>query len=398
MVSPWQPAGRLSSQLSVVATSNGVAGLECAVAVAVDVFAPMATPRHRGRARGGESDRSSRTGSCPRRRRRRRPAWDSGRSPAARRSPACSWACPECCPCCSPGTGSPAPAECRAPSSPPRHSAGRPRHASWRTGRCRRCRRSRPARRPPCPTRSRWSGRGRSAMPCSRTGPVSVWDRLLPVLGLILGPPAVGHSGTPSSTSACVQNCGCGLSRLREGMVQPASAGTGPPASTTTVAPVALKRAKSTSATSQLKNGKTSGEFDYTLRVGGEGLVDAAVAEAQVERLVRNADFVGIAETVLVGVEEHACLVMPEPVEHRHIAAGRPTPPPGGHGDIGRRDDAVEEARPRSPAGRFRPARWESRRCCRHCRACVIDAAPAYRRQFVQADPAVRVPGRRCRR
>ena len=114
--------------------------------------------------------------------------------------------------------------------------------------------------------------------------------------------------------------CGCGFSLSRDGIAQPSSAGTGPPSSTTTVAPVALKRAKSTSATSQLKKGKTSGNSASPCGLVAVGLVDAAVAEAQVERLVGNADLARVAEAVLVGVVEDARSgKRAEPVEDRHV-------------------------------------------------------------------------------
>jgi len=85
-----------------------------------------------------------------------------------------------------------------------------------------------------------------------KTRQVSVRDRLLPVFGLMIG--AAGLI----VPSALVSYCGCGLRTPSEGMAHPLSGGIGPPSSTTTVRPVALKRVKSTSVISHLKNGKTS--------------------------------------------------------------------------------------------------------------------------------------------
>ena len=65
---------------------------------------------------------------------------------------------------------------------------------------------------------------------CVSTGPTSVRERLLP------------ESLVTSGVTPSAANCGCGLSTSREGMTQPLSAGTGPPASTMTVAPVAFNR------------------------------------------------------------------------------------------------------------------------------------------------------------
>ncbi len=74
-------------------------------------------------------------------------------------------------------------------------------------------------------------------MPSSSTVPVSVLDRLFPELGLIAGVEVA------APVTGSVSNCGCGFRRPNEGTPRrPESGGTGPPASTTTVAPVALKR------------------------------------------------------------------------------------------------------------------------------------------------------------
>ena len=78
-----------------------------------------------------------------------------------------------------------------------------------------------------------------------------------------------------------------------------------PPASTTMVAPVALRSAKSTSAVSQEKKGKTSSKGAKPFAVGGKRLVHGAVAPADVDRYLSGmAAFIRIPKAVLVVVVE----------------------------------------------------------------------------------------------
>jgi len=91
----------------------------------------------------------------------------------------------------------------------------------------------------------------------------------------------------------------------------------GPPASTTTVAPVALNRAKSTSAISQLKKGIPP-ESVRTIRLGGEGLVDATVAKSQM-RFWPGMPARRIAESIAVDIVEHTAFQPGEPVENGYF-------------------------------------------------------------------------------
>ena len=70
----------------------------------------------------------------------------------------------------------------------------------------------------------------------------------------------------------------------------------------------------------KLKNGKTSVNAKVPSFLRQCRLVDAAVAEADVLRLLADSRLARIREAVAVDVIEHAPFIVAEPAEHWHVA------------------------------------------------------------------------------
>ncbi len=127
-------------------------------------------------------------------------------------------------------------------------------------------------------------------------------------------------------------------------------------------------------------------EPGLAIGIGCAGLINAAIPKAQVDGLVRQTDFIGIAEAVPVRIEEYGGLVAGKPVEHRHVDQVQIR---AIHGDIGGSDDAVEELIPdHQLIGSIRHFRYRES-AVRLVAGGGEQVAPAHHGQFVQADPAI---------